>query len=101
MIASFLDETTADLFRERNTRAARKIPRVVWRAAQRKLKAKNCDLIVANDVSCAATGMDSDENELVIFFQDGVKIACAKPARNSEAPCPGFAISPSPKKLRL
>ena len=27
-----------DLFRERNTRAARRIPREVWRVAQRKLK---------------------------------------------------------------
>lgn len=35
---SFGDETTADLFRERNTRAARRIPRELWRIAQRKLK---------------------------------------------------------------
>jgi proteic killer suppression protein len=39
VIQSFADETAADLFRERNTRAARRIPRVIWRAAQRKLKA--------------------------------------------------------------
>lgn len=39
MIQSFGDETTADLFRDRNTRAARRIPRELWRAAQRKLKA--------------------------------------------------------------
>ena len=39
MIQSFADETAADLFRERNTRAARRVPRVIWRAAQRKLKA--------------------------------------------------------------
>jgi proteic killer suppression protein len=38
VIRSFADETTADLFRERNTRAARKIPRDLWRACQRKLK---------------------------------------------------------------
>ena len=38
MIQSFRDETTADLFRERNTRAARRIPRELWRVAQRKLK---------------------------------------------------------------
>lgn len=38
MIQSFGDDTTADLFRERNTRAARRIPREVWRAAMRKLK---------------------------------------------------------------
>ena len=39
MIQSFGDETTADLFRERNTRSARRIPREIWRVAQRKLKA--------------------------------------------------------------
>ena len=39
MIQSFGDETTIDLFRERNTRAARRIPRELWRVAQRKLKA--------------------------------------------------------------
>lgn len=38
MIHSFADETTADLFREGNTRAARRIPREIWRATQRKLK---------------------------------------------------------------
>jgi proteic killer suppression protein len=39
VIQSFGDETTADLFRERNTREARRIPRELWRSAQRKLKA--------------------------------------------------------------
>ena len=39
MVQSFADESSADLFRERNTRAARRIPRELWRAAQRKLKA--------------------------------------------------------------
>jgi toxin HigB-1 len=39
LIQSFGDETTVDLFRERNTRAARRIPRALWRVAQRKLKA--------------------------------------------------------------
>ena len=38
MIQSFADETTADLFRDRNTKAARRIPRDLWRAVQRKLK---------------------------------------------------------------
>ena len=38
MIQSFRDETTTDLFRERNTRAARRIPRELWRVVQRKLK---------------------------------------------------------------
>lgn len=38
MIQSFLDDSTADLFRERNTREARRIPRELWRVTQRKLK---------------------------------------------------------------
>ena len=39
MIQSFADVTTADLFRERNTRSARRVPREIWRVTQRKLKA--------------------------------------------------------------
>ena len=39
MIQSFADETTADLFRARNTRAARRVPGDIWRVVQRKLKA--------------------------------------------------------------
>ena len=38
MLQSFRDDTTADLFRDRNTRAARRIPRDLWRSVQRKLK---------------------------------------------------------------
>jgi proteic killer suppression protein len=38
VIQSFRDETAADLFRERNTRAARRIPRQLWRVVQRKLR---------------------------------------------------------------
>ncbi|HEX8897704.1 MAG TPA: phosphopantothenoylcysteine decarboxylase [Chthoniobacterales bacterium] len=39
--------------------------------AQKKLRAKNCDAIVANDVSRSEIGMESDENEVTIFFRDG------------------------------
>jgi len=39
VIQSFADETSVDLFRERNTRHARRIPTALWRPAQRKLKA--------------------------------------------------------------
>ncbi len=35
--------------------------------AAKKLREKNCDIIVAND---ALIGMDSDENELLILFRD-------------------------------
>jgi phosphopantothenoylcysteine decarboxylase / phosphopantothenate---cysteine ligase len=36
--------------------------------ARKKLREKNCDLIVANDV---LTGMESGENEVTIFFRNG------------------------------
>ncbi len=38
MLRSFADQATADLFVERSTRAARRIPTAVWAAARRKLK---------------------------------------------------------------
>ena len=38
MIQSFADETTADLFLERSTRAARRIPTPLWPVVRRKLK---------------------------------------------------------------
>jgi len=37
--------------------------------AKKKLRAKNCDIIVANDVSDPNCGMESDENEVTIFFK--------------------------------
>ena len=36
--------------------------------ATKKLREKNCDIIVAND---ARMGMETDENELLILFRDG------------------------------
>jgi phosphopantothenoylcysteine decarboxylase/phosphopantothenate--cysteine ligase len=45
----------------------------VAKNAQKKLRAKNCDAIVANDVSGSETGMESDENEVTILFRDGEK----------------------------
>jgi phosphopantothenoylcysteine decarboxylase/phosphopantothenate--cysteine ligase len=39
--------------------------------AQQKLRVKNCDMIVANDVSRSDSGMECDENEVVIFTRDG------------------------------
>ena len=38
MIQSFADETTADIFRERYSKAARRIPKDLWRVVQRTLK---------------------------------------------------------------
>ena len=39
--------------------------------AAQKLRRKNCDIVVANDVSSADSGMDSDVNEVTILFQNG------------------------------
>ncbi len=41
------------------------------RNAQKKLRGKNCDAIVANDVSQSDSGMESDENAVTIFFRNG------------------------------
>lgn len=41
------------------------------RNAQKKLRAKNCDVIVANDVSRAGVGMESDDNKVILFFKNG------------------------------
>jgi phosphopantothenoylcysteine decarboxylase/phosphopantothenate--cysteine ligase len=39
--------------------------------AEKKLREKNLDMIVANDVSRADLGMESAENEVTILFPDG------------------------------
>ena len=39
--------------------------------ARKKLQTKHCDIIVANDVSGADSGMESDQNEVTIFFRSG------------------------------
>jgi phosphopantothenoylcysteine decarboxylase / phosphopantothenate---cysteine ligase len=39
--------------------------------ARNKLQEKSCDVVVANDVSRADSGMESDQNEVTILFRDG------------------------------
>ena len=39
----------------------------------KKLREKNCDIIVANDVSSTDSGMESDMNEVTILFRNGEK----------------------------
>jgi phosphopantothenoylcysteine decarboxylase / phosphopantothenate---cysteine ligase len=41
--------------------------------AQKKLRAKNCDIVVANDVSDPNIGMESDNNEMTIFFKNSAE----------------------------
>jgi phosphopantothenoylcysteine decarboxylase/phosphopantothenate--cysteine ligase len=51
--------------------------------AREKLLRKNCDLMVANDVSGKDSGMESDENEVVILFRNGeTKKISRAPKRN-------------------
>jgi len=41
--------------------------------AIKKLRNKNCDMIIANDVSNQSIGFDSDFNEVTIFYKDNKK----------------------------
>ena len=52
--------------------------------ARKKLREKNCEIIVANDVS---VGMESDENEVTILFQNGEQ------EKISRAPKKNIALS--------
>ena len=42
----------------------------IWKNAQKKLIEKNCDWVIANDVSNKSIGFDSDFNEVSIFYKD-------------------------------
>jgi len=48
--------------------------------AAKKLREKNCDIIVANNVSSANSGIESDANEVTILFRNGA------PQKVSRAP---------------
>ena len=38
--------------------------------AIKKLKDKNCDMIIANDISDQKIGFNSDDNEVTIFYKN-------------------------------
>ena len=42
--------------------------------AEKKIKSKNLDLIVANDVSQAGIGFNADDNQVTFLFADGRQI---------------------------
>ena len=42
----------------------------ITKNAKKKLMEKNCDWIVANDVSNKSIGFESDFNEVTIFYKD-------------------------------
>jgi phosphopantothenoylcysteine decarboxylase/phosphopantothenate--cysteine ligase len=46
--------------------------------AKRKLKTKNCDMLVANLVSQEGIGFESDENEVILFLRNGDQVAIKK-----------------------
>ena len=50
--------------------------------AKEKLRAKGCTLIVANDVSRADIGFESDENELTLLFASGEIRALPRSPKN-------------------
>ena len=50
--------------------------------AAKKLREKNCDIIVAND---ARIGMETDENELLILFRDGETKNISRAPKNNLA----------------
>jgi phosphopantothenoylcysteine decarboxylase/phosphopantothenate--cysteine ligase len=46
--------------------------------ARRKLETKNCDMVVANLVSSADSGFDSDQNEVVLVTRTGEAIPVSR-----------------------
>ncbi|MGZ7080584.1 MAG: phosphopantothenoylcysteine decarboxylase domain-containing protein, partial [Thermoanaerobaculia bacterium] len=46
--------------------------------ARTKMESKGADLIVANDVSRASIGFDSDDNEVLVIARDGSSTRIAK-----------------------
>ena len=51
--------------------------------AEKKLRHKDCDMVVANNVSNAKVGMESAENEVTILFRNGEKKKISRaPKRN-------------------
>ncbi|AWI03938.1 bifunctional phosphopantothenoylcysteine decarboxylase/phosphopantothenate--cysteine ligase CoaBC [Clostridium drakei] len=53
--------------------------------AQKKLKAKNLDYIVANDITASDTGFASDNNKVTILCKDGRKIDLEKMSKRQVA----------------
>jgi phosphopantothenoylcysteine decarboxylase/phosphopantothenate--cysteine ligase len=47
-------------------------------SARRKLKTKNCDMVVANLVNQEGTGFESDQNEVVLVLRTGETIPVAR-----------------------
>ena len=53
--------------------------------ARRKLKTKNCDMVVANLVSQQGIGFESDQNEVTLVTRAGDTIPLAKASKRDIA----------------
>lgn len=53
--------------------------------AKRKLVAKNCDMVVANNVSADGTGFESDDNEVVLVMRDSDPLALPRASKRALA----------------
>lgn len=53
--------------------------------ARKKLRAKNCDLLIGNDVSRTDTGFESDDNELTLFYKSGETVFLARKKKTALA----------------
>jgi len=53
--------------------------------AAKKLRGKNCDIMIANDVSSVKSGMESDLNEVTILFQNGERQKISRASKTSIA----------------
>ena len=51
----------------------------------KKLEEKNCDWIVANDVSDSSIGFDSEDNEVSIFYKNNTRETLKKMSKSSIA----------------
>ena len=85
MIQSFGDETTVDLFRERNTRAARRIPRELWRVTQRKLKALDVAIRLEDLTIPSGNRLESLRGTRSVDTAFGSTISIASPSDGSRA----------------
>ena len=48
----------------------------------KKLEEKNCDWIVANDVSDSTIGFDSEDNEVSIFYKNNTRETLKKMSKS-------------------
>ena len=68
MIVSFADVTTADIFHGRDTKAARKLPRTLWRRIQQKLDLLNACTTIEDLRVPPANHLEKLKGDLAGFY---------------------------------